>query len=99
MYLFLDSPLRLPLVSFGQLRLPEPGCMARRPVPLTVLSPRESQVLKAVVEGKTSKEIATEIGVSPTTIDTYRRRIMVKLDIENLPDLVRLSIRCGVIKA
>lgn len=62
------------------------------------LSSRERQVLKLVVEGRTSKEIAGILGVKPASIDTYRSRIMVKLDITDLPSLVRLAIRSGLIR-
>ena len=62
------------------------------------LSPRERQVLKFVVEGRTSKEIAAIVGVKPSSIDTYRSRVMVKLEINDVPSLVRLAIRHGLIK-
>ena len=62
------------------------------------LSPRERQVLKFVVEGRTSKEIAAIVGVKPGTIDTYRSRVMAKLEIDDLASLVRLAIRHGLIK-
>lgn len=62
------------------------------------LSPRERQVLKLVVEGRTSKEIATILGVKPSSIDTYRSRVMAKLEINDVPSLVRLAIRHGLIK-
>lgn len=62
------------------------------------LSPRERQVLKFVVEGRTSKEIAAIVGVKPSTIDTYRSRVMAKLEINDVPSLVRLAIRHGLIK-
>jgi DNA-binding NarL/FixJ family response regulator len=65
--------------------------------PLDQLSPREIQVLKLVVEGRTSKEIARLLGVLPTTIDTYRSRIMAKLDVSDVPTLVRLAIRWRLI--
>ena len=70
-----------------------------KPAALDVLSPRERQVLKLVVEGKTSKEIAAIIGVKPSSIDTYRSRIMAKLEVGDLASLVRYAIRHGVIKA
>ena len=70
-----------------------------KPAALDVLSPRERQVLKHVVEGKTSKEIAAIVGVKPSSIDTYRSRIMAKLEVSDLPSLVRYAIRQGVIKA
>jgi DNA-binding CsgD family transcriptional regulator len=70
-----------------------------KPAALDVLSPRERQVLKLVVEGKTSKEIAAIVGVKPSSIDTYRSRIMAKLELTDLASLVRFAIRHGVIKA
>jgi DNA-binding CsgD family transcriptional regulator len=65
--------------------------------PLDQLSPREIQVLKLVVEGRTSKEIARLLGVLPTTVDTYRSRLMAKLGVRDVPALVRLAIRHGLI--
>jgi RNA polymerase sigma factor (sigma-70 family) len=65
---------------------------------LRTLSAREREVLVLVVEGRTSKEIARIVGVKPTTIDTYRSRIMAKLDISDVPSLVRFAIRHGLIK-
>jgi DNA-binding NarL/FixJ family response regulator len=65
--------------------------------PLDRLSSREIQVLKLVVEGGTSKAIARQLGVLPTTIDTYRSRIMAKLGVRDVPALVRLAIRWGLI--
>ena len=62
------------------------------------MSARERQVLILVVEGRTSKEIARVVGVKPTSIDTYRSRIMAKLDVGDLPALVRFAIRHGLIK-
>lgn len=70
-----------------------------KPVALESLSPREREVLRLVVEGKTSKEIAAMVGVKPSSIDTYRSRIMAKLEVTDLASLVRYAIRHGVIKA
>ena len=64
--------------------------------PLQLLTAREIQVLKLVVEGATSKEIALAIGVLPTTIDTYRSRIMAKLEAHDVATLVRIAIRHGL---
>jgi DNA-binding NarL/FixJ family response regulator len=65
--------------------------------PLERLSSREIQVLKFVVEGRTSKEVARLLGVLPTTVDTYRSRVMAKLGVRDVPALVRLAIRHGLI--
>ena len=65
---------------------------------LQSLSPREREVLVLVVQGGTSKEIACVVGVKPSTVDTYRSRIMAKLNVQDLPALVRFAVRHGLIK-
>jgi PAS domain S-box-containing protein len=60
------------------------------------LSRREREVLKLVIDGRTSKDIATRLGISAASVDTYRSRIMLKLDIKDLPGLVRFAIRHGI---
>ena len=65
---------------------------------LEALTLREREVLLLVVEGRTSKEIARLVGVQPSTVDTYRSRIMAKLGVEDLPSLVRFAVRHGLIK-
>jgi DNA-binding NarL/FixJ family response regulator len=64
--------------------------------PLERLSARERQVMKLIVEGHTSGEVATMLGLSPKSIDTYRSRMMTKLGIDDLPGLVKFAIRNGV---
>ena len=64
--------------------------------PLDSLSPREREVLQLVVEGYSASEIATKLGLSTRSIETYRGRIMTKLDIDNLPTLVKFAIRHGL---
>jgi len=56
--------------------------------PLERLSAREREVLQLVVEGKSSADIARSLSLSPKTIETYRSRLMQKLDITDLPGLV-----------
>ncbi len=64
--------------------------------PLESLSPRERQILQMVAEGKTSKAIAQVLFLSPKTVETYRSRMMQKLDIEDFPSLVRFAIQHGL---
>ncbi|HXC39765.1 MAG TPA: response regulator transcription factor [Burkholderiales bacterium] len=64
--------------------------------PLKRLSRREREVLQLVVEGHTSAEIATMVSLSPKTVDSYRSRLMQKLDVRDLPSLVKLAIRLGL---
>lgn len=58
-----------------------------------VLSDREQQVLKFIARGFTSREIAEKLFLSPRTIETYRERITVKLNLQNRSDLVDYAIR------
>jgi DNA-binding NarL/FixJ family response regulator len=64
--------------------------------PLERLSARELQVLKRIVEGATSNEVAAELGISPKSVDTYRSRLMLKLGTEDLTKLVKFAIRHGI---
>jgi DNA-binding NarL/FixJ family response regulator len=64
--------------------------------PLDRLSPREKEVLQLVVEGRSSAEIAADLSLSVKTVETYRSRIFQKLDIDDLPGLVKFAIQHGL---
>jgi DNA-binding NarL/FixJ family response regulator len=68
----------------------------RRGNPLLRLSARERQVLQLIVEGRTSAEVGATLSLSPKSVDTYRSRMMKKLDIGDLPGLVKFAIRHGL---
>ncbi len=61
------------------------------------LSGREREVLQLVAEGRTSKEVANLLNVSPKTADSHRMNIMKKLNIHDVAGLVRYAIRRGLI--
>jgi DNA-binding NarL/FixJ family response regulator len=63
---------------------------------LAGLSSRERQVMQLLVEGKTVAVIAKVLALSPRTVETYRSRLMHKLGIDNLPDLVKYAIQQGI---
>ncbi len=63
------------------------------------LTPRERQVLKLVAEGKSSPEIAKELGLSVKTIEGHRGRLMSKLETKNVAGMVRHAIRLGLVSA
>jgi DNA-binding NarL/FixJ family response regulator len=67
--------------------------------PYETLSRREKQILKLVVDGKTSKEIAEMIFISPKSVETYRSRLMRKLNIDNVAGLVKFAVRRGLSNA
>lgn len=66
--------------------------------PADPLSARERQVLQLIAEGKTTKELANILGISVKTAETYRTRIMAKLDLHETASLVRYAIRRGLVQ-
>lgn len=64
--------------------------------PLESLSAREREVLQLVVEGRSSADIADRLALSVKTVETYRSRLMVKLDIHDVPGLVKFAILHGL---
>lgn len=65
--------------------------------PIEGLSRRERQILELVAQGGSSAAIARTLHLSPKTVDTYRSRLMRKLNVANVAGLVRVAIACGVI--
>jgi DNA-binding NarL/FixJ family response regulator len=67
--------------------------------PLGALSPREREVLQLAAEGYGNPEIAEKLFISPRTAETHRTNLMRKLGLQSQTDLVRFSIRRGIIQA
>jgi DNA-binding NarL/FixJ family response regulator len=65
--------------------------------PLEILTDRELQVLQFVVEGKSTKQIALELHVTTKAIEATRRKVMERLDVHSVPELVVKSIQWGLI--
>lgn len=65
-------------------------------IDLGMLSPREIDVLRLLAEGKRNKEIASALGVSVKTVETHRSRILFKLEIDSLPEMVKFAINAGI---
>jgi DNA-binding NarL/FixJ family response regulator len=55
------------------------------------LTDRERQVLYLIVEGKSNKEIALELGISPKTVSVHRTNLMLKLNVQNTVELIRYA--------
>jgi two-component system response regulator NreC len=68
-------------------------------VPDRTITDRERQVLQLVAEGKTTKEIASILGISVKTAESHRSNLMDKLDIHDTAGLVRYAIRQGIIQS
>lgn len=66
---------------------------------LALLSPRQTEILKSIASGRTTKQIAFDLGVSIKTVETHRGQIMERLDIHDLAGLVRFAVRVGLVSA
>ncbi len=62
-----------------------------------LLSPREREVLQLVAEGKSNKEVAGLLNLSVYTVETHRAKIMQKLNLKGVPELILYAVRKGII--
>lgn len=60
------------------------------------LSPREREVLKLLAEGRSSREVAAELGLAVSTVETHRRQISSKLELHSMAELTKYAIRHGI---
>jgi DNA-binding NarL/FixJ family response regulator len=72
-------------------QLPREGATA-----FSVLTPREREVLQLLAEGLPTKTIASRLGVSVKTAESYRQQIMEKLDLHSVAELTKYAIREGL---
>lgn len=91
-FLYPDAQ-RLLLDRYQRTRAGEPAD------PLDRLSSRERQVLGLTVEGYSATEIGEQLGLSSKTVDTYRARVMQKLELHHRAELVRFALRAGLLRA
>lgn len=63
---------------------------------VAALSPREAEVLAALVAGKPNKVIGFELGISPRTVEVHRAHLMEKLGVRSLPEAVRIGLAAGI---
>lgn len=66
--------------------------------PESPLTPRQREVLQLLAEGHSVKEIARRLAISEKTVETHRAQIMERLNIFDLPGLVRYALRVGLVK-
>ena len=66
--------------------------------PLARLSSRQREILQLIAEGQTTKDIAQRLNLSVKTVETHRSQLMERLDIHDVPGLVRFAIRVGLIQ-
>src|SRR3990172_5845186 len=67
------------------------------PGPLDGLTPRQRQILGLIAAGRSTKQIAYELGLSVKTVETHRAQLMERLGIRDVAGLVRLAIRAGLV--
>jgi DNA-binding NarL/FixJ family response regulator len=65
--------------------------------PVEILTPRQREILQLVAEGRSTKEVASLLSLSIKTVEAHRSQIMDRLDIHDLPGLVRFAIRTGLV--
>ena len=103
-YLLKDAdPVELGLaiqsVMAGQIYLsPSVTRHVLRDSPLEDLTSRQREIVQLLAEGRTAKEIASILGLSAKTVETHRSQIMQRLNIHDLPGLVRYAIRKGIVE-
>ena len=66
--------------------------------PLEGLTERQREILQLIAEGKSTKEIAAVLDVSVKTVETHRARLMERLNIRDVPGLVRFALKAGLIE-
>jgi two-component system, NarL family, response regulator NreC len=62
-----------------------------------LLTGREREILQLLAEGKSNKEVATDLNISPYTVETHRSHILEKLNLRNSAELVLYAVRKGII--
>jgi len=62
-----------------------------------LLTPREREILQLVAEGQSSKEIGNLLNLSTYTVETHRARIMQKLNLRGVPELILYAVRKGIV--
>ena len=62
-------------------------------------TPREIEIIRLLAEGKSNKEIAAKLGIAVRTVETHRAKIMLKLGLHSLAELIHYAIRNEVISA
>ncbi len=66
------------------------------PSPFNVLSHREREVLQLLADGKTAREIANQLSISRSTVESHRRQLKIKLKVDTMAGLIKYAIRHGL---
>lgn len=66
--------------------------------PLAALTARQREILKLISEGRNTKRIAADLGLSGKTVEAHRAQMMTRLGVRDVPSLVRLAMRAGLVQ-
>jgi FixJ family two-component response regulator len=73
------------------------GALDEHQIRLATLTPRERQVFELVVRGQVNKQIAHQLGTAARTIKAHRQRVMEKMQVQSVAELVSVAVRLGVL--
>jgi DNA-binding NarL/FixJ family response regulator len=75
----------------------EPGSHEERTRPLARLTDRQREILQYIAEGQNTKQIAATLDLSPKTVEYHRSKLMEAVHVYDVPGLVRLAVRAGLV--
>jgi DNA-binding NarL/FixJ family response regulator len=95
---YLSPGISKQVVDALKARMPDGGGAAKGS-PVDLLTSRQREILQLVAEGKSTKEIASDLVLSVKTVETHRAQIMDRIGIHDVPGLVRFAIRFGLVSS
>ena len=84
------------VLSQGATTQASPGLVEEEAARISLLTPRERDVLEQLVIGRPNKLIGYELGISPRTVEIHRSRVMQKMSAKSLSHLVRIALAAGI---
>ncbi|HEX8302637.1 response regulator transcription factor [Sphingomonas sp.] len=96
-----DASTLMDVIAHGFAQLEQGGEIAARiaaaKARIALLSPRETDTLKGLIEGRSNKVIAYELDISPRTVEIYRANLMEKLEVRSLSEALRIAFAAGMV--
>jgi DNA-binding NarL/FixJ family response regulator len=89
---YLSPPISMQKIENYAQRVGEPS------QPLAMLTRRQREILQLIAEGSNTRDIAASLNISVKTVETHRAQLMARLDIHDVPGLVRFAIRHGLVE-
>ena len=89
---YLSPPVSQPIIKEYRNSAAAESCSLRK------LTPRQTQVLRLIAEGKTTKQVALDLNISVKTVESHRTQLMDRLEIHDLARLVRFAFKVGLVR-